>query len=80
MMLLQHNYGLSFICSVPFGGNVAVAFRIAIDVEWTIWLNDQVRANLKLPEDLALLAGYPAQRMTSVCDYKLNRSGLHELA
>jgi hypothetical protein len=80
MMPLQHNYGLSSICSVPFGSYIAVAFRIAIDVERTIWLSDQVRANLKLPEDLALLAGYPAQRMTNVCDYKPNRPGLRELA
>ena len=79
MMLLQHNYRLSSIGSAPFGSYIAVAFRKAIDVEWTIWLSDQVRTNRKLPEGLSLLIGYPAQRMTNVCYDKPDRLALHEL-
>ena len=79
MMLLQDNYGWNFIGSAPFGRYIAVALRKAIDVERTVWLSDQVRSNLKLPEDVTLLDGYPAERMTNVCDGKPNCATLHEL-
>ena len=66
MVPLQEDEGVLLFGTAPLGGYVAVAFWKSTDVKGTIGVINQMRANLELPEGVALCKGNPAERVTDV--------------
>lgn len=77
---LKQNDGLSFMRSLPLGSDITVALWKVEYAERALWINHQVRANLKLPKNMALFWRDPLKRMANICDRKFDCSPPNQLA
>jgi hypothetical protein len=77
VMQLKDDRDLVFVRTEPFRGHVAVAFREIVDKKWTTRFVDQMRANLKLPEGMALTSRDPAKGGADFRDHEPDLAGSH---